>query len=537
MSTVLGERPLARSDAAAWLPWVAVLAGLGALYVPTYADLARGLWREDAYAHGPIVLAVFAWLAWRGRAALLDEGSRPAPWSGAALLAAGLALYLLGRTQSLAVFEVASHLPVIAGAILLVRGWKALRRLAFPVAFLAFAVPLPGFVLDFATVPLKGLVSASVETLLGALAYPVAREGVVLWVGDHAMLVADACSGLNSLYSLFALGLLYSQVVGRRAIARTLLLVAAMVPIAVAANIVRVVILVLVTYHWGEEAATGWVHDATGMLVFVVAFALLLGFDRIVRAALDRQEARRPSEVEFATSTSPRLARAAPSRLRRAGIAGLAAALAMAGAAVAAPLLKPRPDGAPAPDLEKAIPAAFAGWRIDPDVVQVAPAPDVQANLDRLYRQIVTRTYVNDAGEQMMLTVAHGGDQSDALKAHRQEACYAAQGFDIRSLAHGRLAVAGRDIPVTRMLAVRADRAEPVTYWFTMGDRVVLGRAERLRVQLEHGFAGRIPDGMLVRVSSLSADAPRAFAAQQAFMAALIGALAPADAVRFAGRS
>jgi EpsI family protein len=181
------------------------------------------------------------------------------------------------------------------------------------------------------------------------------------------------------------------------------------------------------------------------------------------------------------------------------------------------------------------IPAAFGDWRIDPTVEAVAPAPDVQANLDRLYRQIVSRTYVNGAGERVMLMVAYGGDQSDALKAHRQEACYAAQGFAIQDLHHGRLAVAGRDIPVTQMRAIRGERSEPVTYWFTMGDRVVLGRAERLRVQLENGLARRIPDGMLVRISNLSGDARGAYATHRSFVAAMLAALAPTDATRFVG--
>ena len=118
MSTVLEERPLARAEPATWLPWIAILLGLAALYVPTYIDLAGGLWRDEAYAHGPIILAVFAWLAWRRRAALADGMSERAPVAGALTLAFGLALYLLGRTQALAVFEGASHLPVIAGAVL-----------------------------------------------------------------------------------------------------------------------------------------------------------------------------------------------------------------------------------------------------------------------------------------------------------------------------------------------------------------------------------------------------------------------------------
>jgi exosortase B len=537
MSTVLEERSLARTEPAAWLPWIAVLLGLAALFVPTYVDLARGLWRDDAYAHGPIILAVFAWLVWRRRAVLADEMSGRPLVAAPATLAFGLLLYLLGRTQSLAVFEVAAHLPVIAGAVLLLRGIEGLRRLAFPIFFLVFLVPLPGFVLDLIAVPLKDVVSGAVEWLLVALAYPVEREGVVLWVGDYQMLIADACSGLNSLYSLFALGLLYAHVTRRKGTfaARTALLLLAIVPIAVAANIVRVLVLVLVTYHFGEEAARGLVHDLAGMLVFVVAFGLLLAFDSLMRRLFEREEGESRHEIDFGGGNYPRLTLRNPARARRAAVYGLVAGLAMAGTAAAAPALKPRADPGPAPDLEAIVPAAFGDWRIDPDVVQVTPAPDVQANLDRLYRQIVSRTYVNGHGERIMLTIAHGGDQSDALKAHRQEACYAAQGFEIRSLEHGRLSTAGRSIPVTRLHAVRGDRSEPVTYWFTMGDRVVLGRLERLRVQVENGVAGRIPDGLLVRVSSLSGDVPGAYAAHHAFVDALMGATPADQLARFVG--
>ena len=206
----------------------------------------------------------------------------------------------------------------------------------------------------------------------------------------------------------------------------------------------------------------------------------------------------------------------------------------MAGAAVAAPAMKPVAV-AEAIDLEAAVPAQFGTWRIDPDEAQVAPSPDVQANLNRLYGQVVSRTYVNAQGERMMLTVAHGGDQSDALKAHRQEVCYRAQGFDVHAIQGGKLRAAGREIPVTRMFAVRGERSEPVTYWFTMGDRLVRGRLERLRVQVENGLAGRIPDGMLVRISSLSPDAASAYAAQDAFMSAIVASIPPADAARIVG--
>src|SRR5260221_2254922 len=215
MSTVLGEPSLAAAGRERWRPWLAVLAGLAILYVPVYVELARTLWRDDEYAHGPIILAIFAWLAWRGRAALVqNRAADSSPWRprlvpGFLWLAAGLVLYIVGRSQALPLFAVASHIPVIAGVLLLMRGTGAVRRLAFAIAFLFFVIPLPGFVLEAASGPLKQLVSAAVAALLQTLGYPIERMGVVLAIGGHQMLVADACSGLNSLYSLFALALLY----------------------------------------------------------------------------------------------------------------------------------------------------------------------------------------------------------------------------------------------------------------------------------------------------------------------------------------
>ncbi len=211
-----------------------------------------------------------------------------------------------------------------------------------------------------------------------------------------------------------------------------------------------------------------------------------------------------------------------------------AAMLAAAAAAVA--LTPDRPQhGAAGFDLERIIPGSFGDWSIDPFVAPIIPAPDVQADLARLFDQMVSRTYVNSRGERMMLTIGYGGNQSDALKVHRQEVCYAGQGFEIRGVVHGDLRLGGKTIPVTRIFAVRGTRSEPVTYWFTIGDRVVLGRLERLMVQLSYGLSGRIPDGMLVRVSNLSTNPTRAFEAHEEFTAALLGGMRRGDVHRLVG--
>jgi exosortase B len=534
MSTVLAHPALRRSPAhrAAWL---AILGGLAALYVPTYIDLARGLWRDDAYAHGPIVLAVFAWLVWRARGVPAEsEPGAGAMTAGAVSFLLGLALFVVGRSQSIALFEVGSHVPVAAGLVLMLGGVTALRRLAFPLLLLLFLVPLPGFILDAATTPLKGVVSLAAEAILKAIGYPVEREGVVLRVDDHEMFLADACSGLNSIYSLAALTLIYAHLTGPPASGtpgqaarrgRIALLLASIVPIAIAANAIRVTILVLVTVHAGEETAQGLLHGAVGMVVFLVALGAVIALDRAVFHAGKLDPRPLPSR--------------APGMTQQGRTPGMTMAsilfIAMLGAAVAAPALKPVRAEGPGIDLEEVVPATFGDWRIDPDIVPVPPSPDVQAKLDRLYGAVVNRAYVNGAGEMVMLTIAYGGDQSDALKVHRQEKCYSAQGFDIHALEHARLDAAGRSIPVTRMVAVRGDRIEPVTYWFTMGDRVVLGRAERLGAQLASGLRGRVLDGMLVRVSSLAPDAAPAFALQQSFASALFSAMPSGAAARFIG--
>lgn len=215
----------------------------------------------------------------------------------------------------------------------------------------------------------------------------------------------------------------------------------------------------------------------------------------------------------------------------------LVVSAAMITAAGAALVLKPSrlPPDAAAFDLEDVVRRSFGDWRVDPGVVPIPPAPDVQANLEKLYAQIVNRTYVNSRGERIMLTIAYGGDQSDALKAHRQEVCYAAQGFEVRNVRHESLRFRDRAVPVTRLLAVRGRRSEPVTYWFTMGDRVVLGRLERLMVQLKFGLSGRIPDGMLVRVSSFSSHPAQAFRGHEEFIGALLGAAREGDVRRLLG--
>ena len=191
----------------------------------------------------------------------------------------------MGRSQAIIELDAGSQIPVIAGGVLILGGWPSLRAMLFPVLYLFFCIPLPGVLVVTMTEALKVLASSAAEQSLWSIGYPVARTGVVLLVGPYQLLVADACSGLNSLISLAALGLLYLNLVGKRGRVRQILMIAALVPIALAANVVRIDALALITFYLGDEAGQGFLHETAGLVVFAVALALFLALDRLLACA------------------------------------------------------------------------------------------------------------------------------------------------------------------------------------------------------------------------------------------------------------
>lgn len=274
MSTVLDSLPGTRT-AEPWVRWLPVAAGFLALYVPTYVELAHGSWNEEYNAHGPLVLLIIVWLVWQKRAALVALPERGATAAGVTALVIGLVFYVAGRAFELVYFEAFSQIPILAGTLLFIFGWRGLRLMWFPLLYLMFAVPLPGVVVDAATGSLKQLVSIIAENVLYHAGYPIGRTGVILTIGQYQLLVADACSGLNSMYSLTAMGLLFLYLTWDGNWTRTILLLPCIWPIAFAANIARVVTLVLITYYLGDEAGQGFLHDFSGILLFLIALFLL----------------------------------------------------------------------------------------------------------------------------------------------------------------------------------------------------------------------------------------------------------------------
>jgi len=265
------------------LMWLPIIAGLLALYVPSLVDLFRGVWSSDEQKHGPIVLAVACWLLYRKwpemRKASEDRPSSVAGWP---ILLFGLSCYVFGRSQAIQEIEVGSVPFVLMGLIVIVLGTSALRKAWFPLFFMLFMIPQPGAFVNALTLPLKIAVSVVVANMLYVFNYPIARTGVILNVGQYQLLVADACAGLHTLFSLESLGLLYMNLVGHTSIARNVGLALLIVPIAFCANVIRVITLLLITYYLGDAAGRGYLHGFAGMTLFLSGLLLILGADAVL---------------------------------------------------------------------------------------------------------------------------------------------------------------------------------------------------------------------------------------------------------------
>jgi exosortase B len=294
--TVPEARP-SWSPSSAWLrlrEWWPVMLGLALLYGPSLFDLLRGIWSTDEQRHGPIVLAMALWLIYRNWAAM-ERAAVGQPWhaTGWPVLVFGLLCYLIGRTEQILILEISSAIWVLAGVLLLARGTAALKVQWFALFFMLFMVPLPGAFVDNVTMPMKLSVSYVAEHVLFWAGYPIGRTGIMLQIGQYKLLVADACAGLHTLFTLEALGLLYLNLVRHESAARNVLLALIIMPISFTANVLRVMVLCLITYHFGDAAGQGFLHGFAGLVLFLSALLLIMGMDSLLRWAIAALDARK----------------------------------------------------------------------------------------------------------------------------------------------------------------------------------------------------------------------------------------------------
>ncbi|KAF3998154.1 exosortase B [Glaciimonas immobilis] len=266
------------------LAWWPLIVGLLVLYVPTFFGLATGIWSTEGYAHGPIILSLSLWMIVRNWPAMLKASKgKSGAVAGWPISILGLLLYCVGRSQGILMFEIASFIVLLVGIVLIIWGASAIKVQWFPFFFMLFMIPLFGGIVATLTLPMKIAVSYVTENILFYAGYPIGRSGVILQIGQYQLMVADACAGLQTLLSLEALGLFYLNITRHTSVFRNVTLGLLIIPISFTANVVRVMTLTLITYHFGDAIGQGFLHGFAGILLFLSALALIVGVDTLLQ--------------------------------------------------------------------------------------------------------------------------------------------------------------------------------------------------------------------------------------------------------------
>ena len=255
--------------------------GTALLVLPTMFGVAKYSWSTEQGGHGPIVLVTGIWLLWREHKAH-PVTKRPGKLLyGAISIGVCLMIFILARITGVLEIEAFAMYGALISAAYILLGGKLIRSIWFPLVYLAFTLPPPDTVVAAITQPIKILISRTAVSLLHFLGYPVANSGVTIQIGQYQLLVAAACAGLNSIVTLGALCLFYVYLRHRSNPIAFLVVSLAAIPVAMFSNFIRVLALVLITYHFGESAAQGFVHDFAGLLMFAVALFSIFGIDQL----------------------------------------------------------------------------------------------------------------------------------------------------------------------------------------------------------------------------------------------------------------
>ncbi|MCE7798525.1 exosortase V [Sphingobium sufflavum] len=277
-----------------WLPTAPVLVqhwpsllGLAILAIPTIIALAQSAWQLESGNHGPLVLATGLWLLSRKFPQMRAHQLPPRTLVIVAGLVVALPLYIFGRAFDFISIETAGLYFATIILIYNLVGWSGLKIAIWPLIYLGFLIPPPGWIIDQITAPLREFVSFTSTGLLTLFGYPIVRQGVAIFIAQYQLLVEDACSGMHSIMGLTAITLFYIYIIHVNDRVhphwrRIIVLALAVLPIAIVTNIIRVMILILITYYFGDSVAQGFLHSTTGIMIFVVGLLLMFLLDWVL---------------------------------------------------------------------------------------------------------------------------------------------------------------------------------------------------------------------------------------------------------------
>lgn len=273
-----------------------VLCGLLLVYWGVIAGLVDAWSTDDNYSHGFFIVPLAAYFAWERRQAFAAAPIRPSNF-GLLAVAGSLLLLTAGLLGAELFLSRVSIVGAIAGSLLFLFGWARLRIMMFPLAFLLLMIPLPAIIFNKIAFPLQLLASHVGESTISSLDIPILREGNVLILANATLEVAEACSGIRSLVSLFTLGIVFGYFVDRRPWVRAAIALSA-IPVAILANGLRVASAGVAAHNYGTAGVEGLFHEFSGWVVFIIAFLMMLGFQRLLQKFVPERAAQLPPAPE-----------------------------------------------------------------------------------------------------------------------------------------------------------------------------------------------------------------------------------------------
>ena len=396
-----------------------------------------------------------------------------------------------------------SLIPVLFGLTGLLYGGRAVKALTFPILYLLFLVPPPMGILDSITLPMRYMISVLTEIILKFFHYPISREGLLLSIGGHQLYMGEPCSGFRSLVTMLALGLLYVYLI-KSSMGKKLILVAAIIPLALLGNLIRVITLCLVTFYFGAAVAQGFFHYFSGAVIFVIMLLGLLGLESLIPSGTFSVKA---SPISRARKVSP----FANNLL----IVILLAITALACFALPKPKYQ-------SPDIlgQLEIPYRIGPWQ-GKDVLQ-----ELNTNDDRFrfVNKIFARQYSRPDGASLLLLIL------DAGNFHNPKVCYGSSGYQIRDLDNLKFALAGRALQAPALYAQKGNDGLLITYWLCI-DKKITGWAGQKFSEFWRALFNKKRTGLMVRldVPIIAGNATYSLQSAQDFVTRLFSSLPPSS--------